>query len=132
MKILVINAGSSSCKYQLFNMDDQSVLCSGVVERIGQPMGKLSHKIAPGTDKEEKIVVERPFPTHVEGMEDVISLLLDSEKGVIQDKSEISAIGHRVLHGRRSDHRSRAYRRKGKRNHPRLLPPRPAAQPRPT
>ena len=70
MKILVINAGSSSCKYQLFNMDDQSVLCSGVVERIGQPMGKLSHKIAPGTDKEEKIVVERPFPTHVEGMED--------------------------------------------------------------
>ena len=99
MKILVINAGSSSCKYQLFNMEDQSVLCSGVVERIGQPMGKLSHKIAPGTDKEEKIVVERPFPTHVEGMEDVISLLLDSEKGVIQDKSEISAIGHRVLHG---------------------------------
>ena len=99
MKILVINAGSSSCKYQLFNMDDQSVLCSGVVERIGQPLGKLSHKIAPGTDKEEKIVVERPFPTHVEGMEDVISLLLDSEKGVIQDKSEISAIGHRVLHG---------------------------------
>ena len=99
MKILVINAGSSSCKYQLFNMDDQSVLCSGVVERIGQPMGKLSHKIAPGSDKEEKIVVERPFPTHVEGMEDVISLLLDSEKGVIQDKSEISAIGHRVLHG---------------------------------
>ena len=84
MKILVINAGSSSCKYQLFNMDDQSVLCSGVVERIGQPMGKLSHKIAPGSDKEEKIVVERPFPTHVEG---------------IQDKSEISAIGHRVLHG---------------------------------
>ena len=68
MKILVINAGSSSCKYQLFNMDDQSVLCSGVVERIGQPMGKLSHKIAPGSDKEEKIVVERPFPTHVEGM----------------------------------------------------------------
>ena len=99
MKILVINAGSSSCKYQLFNMDDQSVLCSGVVERIGQPMGKLSHKIAPGSDKEEKIIVERPFPTHVEGMEDVISLLLDSEKGVIQDKSEISAIGHRVLHG---------------------------------
>ena len=49
MKILVINAGSSSCKYQLFNMDDQSVLCSGVVERIGQPMGKLSHKIAPGS-----------------------------------------------------------------------------------
>ena len=99
MKILVINAGSSSCKYQLFNMDDQSVLCSGVVERIGQPVGKLSHKIAPGTEKEEKIVVERPFPTHVEGMEDVIALLLDPKKGVLKDKSEIFAIGHRVLHG---------------------------------
>ena len=109
MKILVINAGSSSCKYQLFNMDDQSVLCSGVVERIGQPMGKLSHKIAPGTDKEEKIVVERPFPTHVEGMEDVISSPRHTARyfhcpgvhsqGVIRDKSEISAIGHRVLHG---------------------------------
>ncbi len=99
MKILVINAGSSSCKYQLFNMDDQSVLCSGVVERIGQPMGKLSHKLAPGTDKEEKMVFEHPFPTHVEGMEEVIALLLDAEKGVLKDKSEISAIGHRVLHG---------------------------------
>lgn len=99
MKILVINAGSSSCKYQLFNMDDHTVLCSGVVERIGQEMGKLSHKLAPGTDKEEKIVRERCFPTHVEGMEDVIALLLDAEKGVIKEKSEISAIGHRVLHG---------------------------------
>ena len=99
MKILVINAGSSSCKYQLFNMDDHTVMCSGVVERIGQPMGKLSHKIAPDTDKQEKLVFERPFPTHVEGMEDVISLLLDPEKGVIADKSEITAIGHRVLHG---------------------------------
>ena len=99
MKILVINAGSSSCKYQLFNMDDSTVLCSGIVERIGQPIGKLSHKIAPGSDTEEKIVVERPFPTHIEGMEDVISMLLDDEKGVLKDKSEISAIGHRVLHG---------------------------------
>ena len=99
MKILVINAGSSSCKYQLFNMDDHTVLCSGVVERIGQDMGKLSHKLAPGTDKEEKIVRERCFPTHVEGMEDVIALLLDAEKGVIKEKSEISAIGHRVPHG---------------------------------
>ncbi|MEG2171755.1 MAG: acetate kinase [Desulfovibrionaceae bacterium] len=99
MKVLVINAGSSSCKYQLFNMDDKSVLCSGVVERIGESMGKLSHKIAPGTDQEEKIVVEKPFATHTEGMEDVIALLLDSKKGVIKDKSEIYAIGHRVLHG---------------------------------
>lgn len=99
MKILVINAGSSSCKYQLFEMDDKSVLCSGIVERIGEPVGKLTHKIAPGTDKEEKIVQEKGYPTHVEGMEDVIALLTDAQKGVIKDKSEIFAIGHRVLHG---------------------------------
>ena len=99
MKVLVINAGSSSCKYQLFEMDDKSVLCSGLVERIGEPMGKLTHKIAPDTDKEEKIVSEKCFPTHTEGMEDVIALLTDKVKGVIKDKSEIFAIGHRVLHG---------------------------------
>lgn len=99
MKVLVINAGSSSCKYQLFEMSDHTVLCSGLVERIGEPTGKLTHKIAPGTDREEKIVCERAFPTHTEGMEDVIALLTHSQKGVIKDKSEIFAIGHRVLHG---------------------------------
>lgn len=99
MKILVINAGSSSCKYQLFDMTNKSVLCSGLVERIGEPLGKLTHKIAPDTNKEEKIVSERHFPTHTEGMEDVIALLTDAKKGVIKDKSEIYAIGHRVLHG---------------------------------
>ncbi len=99
MKILVLNAGSSSCKYQLIEMDDNSVLCSGLVERIGQPVGKLTHKIWPDTDKEAKMVVEKPFPSHIEGMEDVIALLTDAEKGVIKDKSEIYAVGHRVLHG---------------------------------
>ncbi len=99
MKILVINAGSSSCKYQLFEMSDKSVLCSGIVERIGASMGKLAHKLYPDSDKEEKIVTEKAFPTHVEGMEAVIGLLTDAEKGVIKDVSEISVIGHRVLHG---------------------------------
>ena len=99
MKILVINAGSSSCKYQLLEMDDQRVLCSGLAERIGQPTGVLTHKIAPDTDKEQKLVREAAFPTHVEAMELVISLLTDPEVGVIKDKSEIYGIGHRVLHG---------------------------------
>ena len=99
MKVLVINAGSSSCKYQLLEMETETVLCSGVAERIGQDMGRLSHKLAPDTDQEEKIVKEAPFPTHVEAMELVIALLTDAEKGVIKDKSEIHAIGHRVLHG---------------------------------
>ena len=99
MKVLVINAGSSSCKYQLLEMDTETVLASGLAERIGQGMGKLTHKIAPDTDHEEKIVRESAFPTHVEAMELVIALLTDAEKGVIKDKSEIYAIGHRVLHG---------------------------------
>lgn len=99
MKILVINAGSSSCKYQLLEMDTHAVLCSGLAERIGQDEGRLTHKIAPDTDKEEKIVQTAHFPTHVQAMEMVIALLTDAEKGVIKDKSEIAGIGHRVLHG---------------------------------
>ena len=99
MKVLVINAGSSSCKYQLLEMETETVLCSGLAERIGQSVGRLSHKLSPDTDQEEKIIKEAPFPTHVEAMELVIALLTDPEKGVIKDKSEIHAIGHRVLHG---------------------------------
>ena len=99
MKVLVINAGSSSCKYQLLEMETETVLCSGLAERIGQSVGRLSPKLSPDTDQEEKIIKEAPFPTHVEAMELVIALLTDPEKGVIKDKSEIYAIGHRVLHG---------------------------------
>lgn len=99
MKILVINAGSSSCKYQLINMEDKKVLCAGLAERIGQQNSVLTHKIMPDSAKEKKIVKEAHFPTHVEAMELVISLLLDSEIGVIRDKKEITGIGHRVLHG---------------------------------
>ncbi len=99
MKILVMNAGSSSCKYQLFEMTDKSVLCSGMVERIGNTSGKLAHKIAPGTDKEEKIVMEKAFPSHVEAVESIVALLTDKDKGVIKNINEISAVGHRIVHG---------------------------------
>ena len=99
MKVLVINAGSSSCKYQLFEMGDESVLCSGLVERIGDPTGALAHKIAPGTDTEKTVKLERRFATHVEAMEEMIRLLTDPQDGVIRDKAEILAIGHRVVHG---------------------------------
>ena len=99
MKILVINAGSSSCKYQLIDMGDKTVLCSGLAERIGLEKGKLTHKIMPDSDKEQKIVRDEYFPTHVEAMELVISLLIDPKIGVIKDKKEINGIGHRVLHG---------------------------------
>ncbi|MFI3272782.1 MAG: acetate kinase [Pseudomonadota bacterium] len=99
MKILVINSGSSSIKYQLIDMDTERPLCSGLVERIGEDMGKLVCKMYPDTDKEEKIVIKAPIPNHVAGMKRVVAVLIDSEKGVIKDKSEIYAIGHRVLLG---------------------------------
>lgn len=99
MKILVINAGSSSCKYQIIEMESKKVLCSGLAERIGQSAGRLAHKILPDSEEEKKIVRDEYFPTHVEAMELVISLLLDPEVGVLKSKDEIAAIGHRVLHG---------------------------------
>lgn len=99
MNILVINAGSSSFKYQLLDMSKQYVLCSGLVERIGEPMGRMVHKIAPDTDKEEKITTDRPFANHVEGMKVMVDALTDAQKGVIKSKSEIHAIGHRVVMG---------------------------------
>lgn len=80
-------------------MDTKTVLCSGIAERIGQPMGSLTHKIAPGTGQEKKITRDAAFPTHVEAMELVIALLTDPVDGVIKDKGEIYAIGHRTLHG---------------------------------
>ncbi|MDR1856076.1 MAG: acetate kinase [Desulfovibrio sp.] len=99
MKVLVINAGSSSCKYQLLDMDTKAPLCSGLVERIGDPTtGNLTHKTFKG-GKEEKTQREHPFPNHVAAMEEVIALLTDAKVGVIKDKGEIDAIGHRVVHG---------------------------------
>ncbi len=99
MKILVINCGSSSFKYQLLDMDTRSVMCSGLVERIGAAMGSLTHKKAPGTDAEQKFTEEQPFPDHTAGMTRVMALLTDKNLGVIADLSEISACGHRVVQG---------------------------------
>lgn len=99
MNVLVINSGSSSIKYQLIDMEREVPLCSGLVERIGEPMGKLTHKIRPDAEGEEKLTFEQPFTNHVEGMKRVVELITDADKGVIKDKSEIGAIGHRVLLG---------------------------------
>ncbi|MCP4139871.1 MAG: acetate kinase [Chloroflexi bacterium] len=97
MKILVINAGSSSIKYQLFNMDDRSVLAAGVVERIGEEKGQIKHenKLA-GT---APIVNRLAIPDHQAGLNMVAQSLLDAEKGVISTPNEITAVGHRVVHG---------------------------------
>ena len=98
MKILVANAGSSSLKYQLIDMDGEKLLAKGTVERIGIDGGKLKQKV-PTADGE--IVYEEAhfIPDHVEAIQMMLRGLLDAEKGAIKSLDEIDAIGHRVLHG---------------------------------
>lgn len=99
MKILVINTGSSSIKYQLFNMENQSVLCSGVVEKIGEDHGYLSHKIFKDSDKPVVKEYKGDIKDHQTGFKHIVDYLINDEFGVIKDRSEISAVGHRVVHG---------------------------------
>ena len=94
MKILVINCGSSSLKYQLIDMTDESVIAKGLCERIGIEGSKLTHQPA-GKDK---YVVEKDMPTHTVAIEMVMEALQDAEHGVIKSTDEIAAVGHRVLH----------------------------------
>lgn len=94
MKILVINCGSSSLKYQLIDMENQSILAKGLCERIGIEGSKLTHQ---PIDK-DKLVIEKPMKDHKVAADMVLKALLDKQYGVISDISEISAVGHRVLH----------------------------------
>ncbi len=94
MNILVLNCGSSSLKYQLINMDDESVLAKGLVERIGIEGSVLTHKPA-GKDK---YVVETPMKDHNLAVKLVLDALVDPVHGVISSADEIAAVGHRVLH----------------------------------
>jgi len=95
MKILVINAGSSSIKYQLYNMKDESVLASGRVERIGTESAIVTHEPAdrPGVREVSEIL------DHVTAVRRVLDLLLHREHGVVNSIAEIEAVGHRVVHG---------------------------------
>lgn len=99
MKILVINTGSSSIKYQLFDMDRQKALSSGLAEKIGESTGKLTH--IKHVEKETGLtkVIKETIPDHRKGLLKIVNLLLDSKYGSIKEKSEIRAIGHRVVHG---------------------------------
>ena len=94
MKILVINAGSSSLKYQLFDMDSGEVTAKGLCERIGVD-GRVTHK-RPGN---ENYVLDKALPDHEMALSTVLSLITDKELGVIKDISEIDAVGHRIAHG---------------------------------
>jgi len=95
MKILVINSGSSSIKYQLFDMDKEIVMAKGGIQRIGIDNSFLKHETYEG--KETRI--DRDIPDHAAGIKLLIDVLLDEEYGVISDIDEIDAVGHRVLHG---------------------------------
>ena len=93
MKILVINAGSSSLKYQLINMDTNEVMAKGLCERIGID-GILNHSV-----NGEKLKFEIDMPNHAKAISAVLDALLSKEHGVIENMSEITAVGHRVVHG---------------------------------
>jgi acetate kinase len=99
MNVLVVNAGSSSLKYQLLNMEDETVMASGLVERIGDKTGKMIHKKFPDTDKESMIERDGEVPDHRAAMHFVVDMIKDSEYGVIKTMDEVGAIGHRVVQG---------------------------------
>ena len=98
MNVLVLNAGSSSVKYQLFAMPEQRVMASGAVERIGEENGTIRHTSflhdSPKTWQEERTITN-----HRQGLEKVSELLLDTEYGVIRQPEEVVVVGHRVVHG---------------------------------
>lgn len=95
MKILVLNCGSSSIKYKLFNMDDRSVMAQGGVEKIGLKDSFLQVKLPNG----EKVKIEQEMPEHTVGIRLILNTLIDPKIGCIKDLKEIDAVGHRVVHG---------------------------------
>lgn len=95
MKILVVNCGSSSLKYQFIDMEKEEVLVKGLVERIGMDGSRCKHEV-PGRDKE---VIETEMPDHSVAIQVVIDAITDEKIGVIKSMDEIDAVGHRVVHG---------------------------------
>ncbi|MDD4796732.1 MAG: acetate kinase [Eubacteriales bacterium] len=95
MNILVINAGSSSLKYQLMDMDHETIIAKGICERIGIEGSNLQHR---PTGKEQ-VRIEKPMSNHIQAMRMVLDALTDPTHGVITSMDEIGAVGHRVLHG---------------------------------
>ncbi len=93
MKVLVMNCGSSSLKYQLIDMANEDVLAKGLCERIGIEGSKLKH------EGKEEYEIQSPMPTHMDAVKLVIDALLDSKHGVIKSIDEVNAVGHRVVHG---------------------------------
>lgn len=95
MKVLVVNAGSSSIKYQVFDMTDESVLAKGLVDRVGIPGTTLKHEPAGKDD----VLIKKDLPNHTEGMKLVLEVLINEEYGCLKSMDEVGAVGHRVVHG---------------------------------
>ena len=95
MNILVLNCGSSSIKYKLYNMTDKSVMATGGIERIGLDGSFIVVKL-PNGDKKK---IMHDVPEHTEGVKFIFSVLTDKEIGAIKDLKEIDAVGHRMVHG---------------------------------
>ena len=94
MKVLILNAGSSSLKYQLLDMDNGNLLAKGLVERIGIEGSHIQQKV------DGKVFdAVAPMKTHTEGIQWMLTALTDAEKGAVKSMDEITAVGHRVLHG---------------------------------
>ena len=102
MKVLVLNCGSSSIKYKLFNMDTHTVMVQGGVEKIGLPDSFLQIKLSNG----EKVKIEQPMPEHTVGIQLILNSLVDEQIGCIASLEEIQAVGHRVVHGGEKFNRS--------------------------
>ena len=94
MKVLVVNCGSSSLKYQLIDMSNETVLAKGNFERIGEQEAFVTHKVGG-----EKYVIKSPVMDHEQALKIVLEQLVHNDYGVIKDLSEISAVGHRIVHG---------------------------------
>lgn len=97
MKVLVINAGSSSLKYQLIDMENENLLAKGICEQIGDDNAKFTHKVP--ADESKNIKEAHPLKDHGEAIQLVLDTLVDEKHGVIKSMDEIGAVGHRVLHG---------------------------------
>ncbi|MEM9337456.1 MAG: acetate kinase [Bacteroidota bacterium] len=99
MKILVLNAGSSSVKFQLFDMNNASVIAGGLIEKIGEEYSGFVYRKFEGDQEVKKIKEDRAIKDHQTGLELIAKSLLDIENGAIQSNEEIHAVGHRVVHG---------------------------------
>ncbi len=99
MRILVINTGSSSIKYKLFSYGNKTVLAYGNLEKIGETGGGMHTCVMQNRSSENKRVLRDPIADHIEGLTTIVKLMTDPKTGVIQDASEIDAVGHRVVHG---------------------------------